>query len=114
MILKPLIGKMLKKAFALAGDLTTTVILNKATTSGFDFNTLDPNVTSGSSLTVKALVSKRKKTKDNLEIIEILLVSEDVIPLSDYDTLTFEGKTWHISPASFDDGYTILVEIVRQ
>lgn len=110
--------KNVRKAFKLVGDLAVDVKLVASKPLEFDFNEVESITTSKTSSTLKGIVNDKRRTpitkyqEGSAIVSTILLKSEDVSNLTEYDALTIDGIVWNISSFS-DDSYVTTVTIVR-
>lgn len=115
-----ILRKQVKRAFIAAGDLTKTVTLSQKTASDYDFSTMQPNTTTAITRIVKGIVyheksksSSSSKEVSNTKVTKLLLISEDIPTISVYDTATIDGAVWNIIHPYEDNGYTLVMDIVR-
>jgi hypothetical protein len=111
MAYKGLIGSQLNMAFNMAKDLAVLVTFQKAAKE-FDFSTGTVDTGVITSIPVKVIPLKTKKTKDS-ESLQILLKNKDVGDLSLFSTVVNNGVEWTIGTIIISNTYTSVLELTR-
>jgi hypothetical protein len=111
MAYKGLIGNQLTLAFNMAKDLAVSMTFMSATKE-FDFSTGAVDTTASSSVIVKAIPVKTRKTKDS-ESLQILIKNKDVGDVSLFSTVVNDGVEWTISATIISNTYTSILELTR-
>jgi hypothetical protein len=108
-----LLNSKILQAFNLLKDLATEAIFIDTTVSGFNFDTATIEKEEAKPVSVKMVVVKTKK-KDTTITKEVLARFVDTGILDEYDTLTFENKTWKLGSILQEVGQVIMFEIYRE
>jgi len=111
-----LVQSNVRKALALIKDLAEDIALIQSNPTEYDFNSLEAGTTNPQKSVVRGVVlssSRRLKSARRVLTLKLLLVSEDVSDLTDYDQVNVRGSVYSISDYS-DNGYTIEVDCVRE
>ena len=116
---KSLVKSNVRKAITLIKDLAEDITLIEVNPTEYDFNDLEAGTTNPSSAVIRGVVlSITRKLKSQVSqtrvmTAKLLLVSDDVDDLTDYDKVVVRGLTYTIS--NYDNnGYTIEVDVVRE
>jgi hypothetical protein len=110
---KNLIDQKALQAFTLLKDLATEAVFNNSTVTGFDFDDGTIEKTAGGPLTLKLVVIETKK-KENTIIKTVMTRLPDTGIPDEFDTLTFEGKTWKVGDTVQDAGRILIFNILRE
>ena len=114
-----LVKSNVRKAIALIKDLAEEFTLIQSNPTEYDFSTLEAGVTNPEKTTIKGVVLstvrrlKSQASQTRVMTVKLLLVSDDVDDLTDYDSIVVRGLTYTISDYD-DNGYTIEVDGVRE
>jgi len=108
-----LIDDKLLRAFKLLKNLSVTLTLIKSESNGFDFNTASVDRDPPSPSTAPAVVLSQK-TKDNTVSAEVLARPVEIGPLTALTSVTFNGFTWHVGPASRESGRVVIFTVYRK
>ena len=93
-------------AFNAIGDLAVSVLLNPKQSNGYDFSTGLTSISSGSSVSLKAVVLGNDKDGKRLMIKKTDLPRPDL-----YDTVELEGRTYRIGEKWEDDDWLVYLTL---
>lgn len=110
---KALLDKQALKAFNLIKDLATDAIFIDSTVSGFNFDTESIEKSNSTPTTVKLVVVETKK-KDRTITKQVMGRLIDIGIVDEYDTVTFEGKTWNVGVVTQELGQIVIFSIHRE
>jgi hypothetical protein len=111
---KNLVNKQVALAFKAIGDLAEDVILVRAKKLGeYDFSLMDAGPDSTQTVTVKGVLTQRKR-KEGSQTREatLLLPSDDLHTWSDFDKARAGSVEWRVLSHT-DNGYTVKLELSR-
>lgn len=116
MAYRSLIDKQLSLAFKQAKDLAKPAVFNKIVSAEFDFNSSDVVVETESSVpTLVIPIEGTKKPEGTKKMVkQIMVKSKDIGAINQYDTVSFEGKSWTIINPIRDSGFVYVLEVATE
>ncbi len=111
-----LVNSQIKKAFNLLKDLAKDGTITKRSNQAFDFGSGEVATDSAVTTVVKVVNTETTKlSKDKLTVQkQVMLKVPEVVDLSIYDTLSFEGEVWKIGPVVHSNGFIFVVDIFKE
>ena len=119
-----LIKKNVRKAFAIAGDLTISAVFSKKSSAGFDFANNTPKTPTSVSKALKGLQLNKTRAPGSKPSSSIqssfVFNAEDVPDTTAYDTLVISSGppaaigNWVIVPPITTDGYLVTVSCAKE
>jgi len=107
-----LVKKQVRAAFKLLGDLVVEVTLNQSDATEYNFSDAEVVQSTTATTVVKGVILSTVR-KGAIIKAKLLLDSEDISDLTDYDSVSIDTVTWRIE--SYDDnGYAAEVSLVRE
>jgi hypothetical protein len=111
-----LINTNLNRAFNLVKDLATDVQLTKKTGDSFDFATGASTPVLSSAIYTKAVVTDTEKSSTDRNTTKklVMLKTEEIGSVSNYDTLQYQNAAWKIGPVIKSTQFITVVEIFKE
>ena len=111
-----LVNKYVGIAYDIVDDLLEDLQFEKVNVTGFNFNSHLPNIAGSSTVTLRALLIKQGRVKDNPQMlqIEFLFKGNVVKDVSIYDSFTWLGNKWNVAPPVLFDGYNTTINATRE
>jgi hypothetical protein len=112
---KALIEGQVKKAFNLVKDLAIVVPFTKVTSAAFDFASGTVSNASSTVLIKVVEAETKKPSKDSSTVIKTFMAKgKDLVDLTLYDSLVYQGQTWKLGKVVKGDGYIWIFEVNKE